>query len=202
PRPRDTGWFAGFDGLADGAAAQVAYAPDGSRFMGATFDPTPLHRMAAVFAWMDEIGLSVAAIHEHVLGLQALFLARVESAAIDPLRRARLVTPTATAARRHGRAGALPVLGAAGCAADPCPPCRRRHRHRRARGAHPLRLRLLPHRVGHRSRRRGDGACARVTGAFSNCAARRQSERPLSFETPLAIAVAIARPSGAPQDEV
>jgi len=101
PRPRDTGWFAGFDGLADGAAAQVAYAPDGSRFMGATFDPTALHRMAAVFAWMDEIGLSVAAIHEHVLGLQALFLARVESAAIDPLRRARLVTPTATAARGH-----------------------------------------------------------------------------------------------------
>src|SRR5262245_32158510 len=35
PRPRDTGWFAGFDGLADGAAAQVSYASDGSRFMGA-----------------------------------------------------------------------------------------------------------------------------------------------------------------------
>ena len=34
---------------------------------------------------MDEIGLSVAAIHAHVLGLQALFLKLVDAAAIDPL---------------------------------------------------------------------------------------------------------------------
>jgi selenocysteine lyase/cysteine desulfurase len=101
PRPRDTGWFAGFDNLTGDASGRVAYGSDGSRFMGATFDPTALHRLAAVFAWMDEIGLSVAAIHAHVLSLQALFLERVETAAIDPLRRARLVTPTATAERGH-----------------------------------------------------------------------------------------------------
>jgi len=101
PRPRDTGWFAGFDTLADGTSGQVAYGSDGSRFMGATFDPTALHRLAAVFAWMDEIGLSVAAIHAHVLRLQALFLELVDAAAIDPLRRARLVTPTSTAERGH-----------------------------------------------------------------------------------------------------
>jgi selenocysteine lyase/cysteine desulfurase len=101
PRPRDTGWFAGFDTLADGTSGQVPYGSDGSRFMGATFDPTALHRLAAVFAWMDDIGLTVAAIHAHVLGLQALFLERVETAAIAPLRRARLVTPIATAERGH-----------------------------------------------------------------------------------------------------
>jgi kynureninase len=101
PRPRDTGWFAGFDTLADGTSGQVAYGSDGSRFMGATFDPTALHRLAAVFAWMDQIGLTVAAIHAHVLSLQALFLERVETAVIDPLRRARLVTPIATAERGH-----------------------------------------------------------------------------------------------------
>jgi kynureninase len=101
PHPRDTGWFAGFDTLTDEASGQVAYAADGSRFMGATFDPTALHRLAAVFAWMDEIGLSVAAIHAHALGLQALFLKLVDAAAIDPLRRARLLTPCATAERGH-----------------------------------------------------------------------------------------------------
>jgi selenocysteine lyase/cysteine desulfurase len=101
PRPRDTGWFAGFDTLTGDASGRVAYGSDGSRFMGATFDPTALHRLAAVFAWMDEIGLSVAAIHAHVLGLQALFLEHVEATVIDPLRRARLVTPIATAERGH-----------------------------------------------------------------------------------------------------
>jgi kynureninase len=101
PRPRDTGWFAGFDTLTHGASGQVAYAADGSRFMGATFDPTALHRLGAVFAWMDEIGLSVAAIHAHVLGLEELFLGLVESAAIDPLRRARIVTPITTTERAH-----------------------------------------------------------------------------------------------------
>jgi kynureninase len=111
PRPRDTGWFAGFDTLSGGASGQVAYGPDGSRFLGATFDPTALHRLAAVFAWMDEIGLSVAAIHTHVLGLQDLFLARVEAAAIDPLRRARLVTPVATAERGHFLCYEIPDAG-------------------------------------------------------------------------------------------
>jgi len=101
PRPRDTGWFAGFDALADSAAGQVAYAPDGSRFMGATFDPTALHRLAAVFAWMDEIGLTVATIHAHVLELQALFLDLVERTPLEPLQRATLVTPVATAERGH-----------------------------------------------------------------------------------------------------
>src|SRR5262245_45320039 len=89
PRPRDTGWFAGFGALTTGTSGTVAYGADGSRFLGATFDSSGLHRLAAVFQWMDGIGLSVAAIHAHVLALQERFLAGVAAAAIAPLLRAR-----------------------------------------------------------------------------------------------------------------
>lgn len=101
PRPRDTGWFAGFGALTDSASAGVAYAEDGSRFLGATFDPSGLHRLAAVFEWMADIGLSVEAIHAHVLTLQARFLNAVDAAGIQPLRNARLVTPIGTRERGH-----------------------------------------------------------------------------------------------------
>jgi selenocysteine lyase/cysteine desulfurase len=90
PRPRDTGWFAGFAALADGAD-KVAYGTDGSRFLGATFDATALHRMAAVFAWMERIDLTVEMIHGHVMALQGQFLASTRD--IAPLQQARLVTP-------------------------------------------------------------------------------------------------------------
>ena len=100
-RPRDTGWFAAFGAIEAGAGSGVAYGKDGSRFMGATFDPTGLYRMAAVFDWMDAIGLTVAAIHDHVLALQNKFLAEVERARIRPLMEAKLVTPVADAARGH-----------------------------------------------------------------------------------------------------
>jgi len=98
PRPRDTGWFAGFGALSDGVG-KVAYAADGSRFLGATFDPTALHRLAAVLAWMERIGLTVDAIHAHVLALQAHFQRAVDG--IAPLHQARLVTPVATPDRGH-----------------------------------------------------------------------------------------------------
>jgi selenocysteine lyase/cysteine desulfurase len=101
-RPRDTGWFAAFGALRDGGGSGVAYGTDGSRFMGATFDPTGLYRLAAVLDWTDEIGLTVQAIHEHVLALQALFLAELARAKIKPLCDARLVTPVAEGiARGH-----------------------------------------------------------------------------------------------------
>jgi kynureninase len=48
---------------------------------------------------MDRIGLSVAAIHEHVLALQHQFLAAVES--IAPLKAARLLTPVKTPQHGH-----------------------------------------------------------------------------------------------------
>jgi selenocysteine lyase/cysteine desulfurase len=101
PRPRDTGWFAGFGTLADHAPGTVGYAADGSRFLGATFDASGLHRLAAVFDWMERIGLSVPAIHDHVMALQSRFIRAVDAAAIEPLRVARLITPMATTARGH-----------------------------------------------------------------------------------------------------
>ena len=98
PRPRDTGWLAAFGALT-GAQPDIAYGTDGSRFMGATFDPSGLHRLAAVFDWMDRIGLTVAAIHAHALELQRLFLKEI--ARVAPLQQARLVTPVGDVPRGH-----------------------------------------------------------------------------------------------------
>jgi len=99
-RPRDTGWFAAFGALAAGGGGRVAYAKDGTRFMGATFDPTGLYRLAAVFDWMRAIGLTVDAIHGHVLALQELFRAEIARAKVKPLCDARLVTPVAAGSTR------------------------------------------------------------------------------------------------------
>lgn len=80
PRPPDTGWFAGFSELATAASpGQVAYAPDGSRFLGATFDPTGVYRFNSVQRWLDGLRVSVADIHAHVARLQACFLDRLDS---------------------------------------------------------------------------------------------------------------------------
>jgi kynureninase len=101
PRPRDTGWFAAFGALAERQGG-VPYAFDGGRFLGATFDPSGLYRQRAVFAWMDAIGLTVEAIHGHVLALQEVFLDCLDRAGIAGLTRDRLITPvTSGAARGH-----------------------------------------------------------------------------------------------------
>lgn len=70
-RPRDTGWYASFGALS-GPQGGVAYAEGGWRFMGATFDPSGLYRMGAVFDWLDAQGLDAAAIHAHAHALQAI----------------------------------------------------------------------------------------------------------------------------------
>src|SRR5260370_33544504 len=68
--------------------------------MGATYDPSGLSRLAGVFDWMDGIGLTVDAIHEHVRALQALFLAELARGKVKPLCDARLVTPIAAGTAR------------------------------------------------------------------------------------------------------
>jgi selenocysteine lyase/cysteine desulfurase len=74
-RPVDTGWFAGFGDLSTPARpGDVAYPTDGLRFLGATMDPTPLYRFNAVQRWIDDVGLSVEAIHTHVGSLQQRLL--------------------------------------------------------------------------------------------------------------------------------
>jgi len=74
PRPVDTGWYAGFGQLETGVSDMVPFAEDGSRFAGATYDPSGVYRMDAVLGWLEEEGVSPAAIHDHALSLQEQFL--------------------------------------------------------------------------------------------------------------------------------
>jgi kynureninase len=74
-RPRNTGWFAQFGALNAAHDGRVSYAPGGARFLGATFDPTALHRFDAVMTWLDEIGVTPVDIHEHAHRLQRRFVA-------------------------------------------------------------------------------------------------------------------------------
>lgn len=85
PRPPDTGWYAGFGALSEAARDRVAYGEDGSRFLGATFDPSGLYRANAVHRWLADQGLGVADLHAHVRDLQRGFVAR---AAGEPAREA------------------------------------------------------------------------------------------------------------------
>lgn len=65
-RPRDTGWFADFSGLAEprelsGSVAQrpVRYGAGAARFAGATFETTAFYRARAVLRHWDRLGLGV-----------------------------------------------------------------------------------------------------------------------------------------------
>ncbi|HEV2651427.1 MAG TPA: aminotransferase class V-fold PLP-dependent enzyme [Rhizomicrobium sp.] len=74
PRPRDTGWFAGFGALESGTT-EVPYAADGSRFLGATFDVSALYRFNAVQHWLREEGWTVEKMLEHVRTVERALLA-------------------------------------------------------------------------------------------------------------------------------
>jgi selenocysteine lyase/cysteine desulfurase len=89
PRPRATGWYAAFGALA-GPQGGVAYAEDGWRFMGATFDPSGLYRLSAALGWFEDQGLTTAMVRDHAQALQRLFVAGLEGTGLDP---ARLVVP-------------------------------------------------------------------------------------------------------------
>lgn len=80
PRPRDTGWYAGFTALESGAQ-DVPYASDGSRFLGATFDASALYRFNAVQDWLSE--LSVEKMLFYVRALERLFLSETKSADVN-----------------------------------------------------------------------------------------------------------------------
>src|SRR6516164_3661517 len=74
PRPRDTGWFADFGSLAAPEGKSVAYPQDAGRFLGATFDPSGLYRLAAVFDWLARESLTAEQIHRHAQALMTLFI--------------------------------------------------------------------------------------------------------------------------------
>jgi selenocysteine lyase/cysteine desulfurase len=77
PRPRDTGWYAGFSALESGGDT-VPYANDGSRFLGATFDVSGLYRFNAVQDWLQQEGWTPAKMLAHVRGLERTFLTALD----------------------------------------------------------------------------------------------------------------------------
>ena len=80
PRPKNTGWFAGFGELAGGVGDRVVYAEDGMRMMGATFDPTPWFRFNAVWDLWAREGVGIEEIHAHVAARQARLLGGIAAA--------------------------------------------------------------------------------------------------------------------------
>lgn len=98
PRPRNTGWFAGFDELA--ARGQgVSYPRDGWRFAGATFDPTAFYRLRAVLEWLAAEGIDAALIHAHAVALQTQFMAAMADKPMGPFAAERLIVPLSEPAR-------------------------------------------------------------------------------------------------------
>lgn len=94
-RPRDTGWFAGFGALESSEPGMVGYGRDGSRFLGATFDPAGLYRLNAVMDLLVRLRLDIADIHRHAHRLQASFLRELAAMALPALHPERLVVPLA-----------------------------------------------------------------------------------------------------------
>ncbi|MBL6851907.1 MAG: aminotransferase class V-fold PLP-dependent enzyme [Alphaproteobacteria bacterium] len=92
-RPLDTGWYAGFSALESGGKGEVAYATDGSRFLGATFDVSALYRFNAVQDWLAGLELSVDKMLLYVRALERAFLRETKS---DDVSAATLVVPNET----------------------------------------------------------------------------------------------------------
>jgi selenocysteine lyase/cysteine desulfurase len=93
PRPRDTGWFADFGSLAAPPGKSVGYPEDAGRFLGATFDPAGLYRLAAVFDWLAGEGITAEQVHLHARALMVRFRDAVGAMNIAGLRREDLMTP-------------------------------------------------------------------------------------------------------------
>jgi selenocysteine lyase/cysteine desulfurase len=81
-RPANTGWYAGFGSL-ETSDARVQYPTDGSRFMGATFDVTPLYRFIAVQDWLTQQDMTVTAMLAHVRNIERVFLETSRSAEVN-----------------------------------------------------------------------------------------------------------------------
>jgi selenocysteine lyase/cysteine desulfurase len=76
PRPRDTGWYAGFSAL-EKSGGGVPYPEDGSRFLGATFDVSGIYRFNAVQDWLQQEGRQVPFMLEYVRELERIFLSEL-----------------------------------------------------------------------------------------------------------------------------
>ena len=92
PRPAVTGWYAEFGGL-NAPPGAVGYAQDAGRYLGATFDPSGLYRLNAVFRMLDAKGLATADVSAHVHGLLDDLLDRVSEGQAGRLRSASVLNP-------------------------------------------------------------------------------------------------------------
>ncbi len=98
-RPRDTGWFAAFGALERvQTPGSVAYAKGGARFLGATFDPTPLYRFNAVLDWLARLNVTPAIIHAHAVRMQERFMQELIRDELD-LHEGQLVVPLSEPSR-------------------------------------------------------------------------------------------------------
>lgn len=77
-RPVDTGWFADFASLSTERTRAVDYGPGGARFLGATFDPSPIYRAEAVLAHQERFELTPARLRAISLRQTERILARFE----------------------------------------------------------------------------------------------------------------------------
>ena len=89
PRPPVTGWFAEFEDLSL-PPGKVGYAPDASRFLGATFDPSGLYRFNSVQRTLADNGLTTSIMSARVEELQKQFLDAIGN---SPLASAELLNP-------------------------------------------------------------------------------------------------------------
>ena len=97
-RPRDTGWYAAFGALAlgvgeRGEGARTGYSIDGSRFLGATFDPSGLYWLDAVLGWLADLGLGAAGIRAHACRLQERFITGLAGLGLAALHPGQLLLP-------------------------------------------------------------------------------------------------------------
>lgn len=96
PRPTQTGWFADF-GAMEGKQGEVGYGHDGSRFLGATYDPTGLYRFNGVRNMLAREDLDTVAITAHTGKLRTQIVNAIEGGeAGATLRSADLLKPNRT----------------------------------------------------------------------------------------------------------
>lgn len=94
PQPTDTGWLAEFGALGEAPRGKVAFGTDGSRFLGATFDPSGLYRFNAIQRWAQIEGVDPQSVRAHVTQLQLHFLRDLDGQEHPHLNRATLRPPS------------------------------------------------------------------------------------------------------------
>lgn len=76
-RPRDTGWFANFEGLSGEMGKKIGYSSGGLRFWGATMDMSAIYRFNASWELFGKIGIDINKIHHYIQQLQTEFIEKL-----------------------------------------------------------------------------------------------------------------------------